>query len=615
MKRKFSLLLSLALIASFLVPSSPVFAGGWVSPTGFSDPDSKWSDEAKAYDDSTATFANHATNTGPGVWGSFIEFTHAELTASGVRVWVFTYGSTWSIDVDIYYGGAWHHVYEGARSSASQFVTYSFGSNIAITAFRVRLGNNPSWNTPRILEVDFNEIVIIAPTVTTQAVSDIAPTTATGNGNITATGEEDASAWGVCWNTGGTPTTADSKAAGTGSGGTGAFTASMTSLTAGTKYYVRAYATNAADTSYGSEVEFVYAVPTVTTSDATLTEETTATLNGEVSGGTLPFTERGFEWDIDSGAPYASSWSESAVYGVEAFSHGVTNLSEGTLYYCRAYAINSVGTGYGAEKTFLTKPLAPTSFTATTDVADVDLAWTKGTGAVNTVIRYQLNSYPADIAGGAQVYNNTGTAYTHLDPGSGTHYYRAWSYVTNGGLEQYSDAYAEDNAYIEPGLALWFQPNAMISGTALIDRAGTQNGIIAWGCNDDLTIVIGDTTTSATTTAAGEIGETGMITSAGQPEDWYATGTTIENLPFYAQFNIAATAMEMPTQTLYLIMMLGIATAIGLSVLLFTGSTLIAAIATGATILIEVGTTIIGMWMVYVFAILGVGILYLSRQT
>ena len=95
-----------------------------------------------------------------------------------------------------------------------------------------------------------------APTVTTQAVTSIAQTTATGNGNITATGGEDASSWGVCWNTSGTPTTSDSIASGSGTGGTGAFTASMTGLTAGQHYYVRAYATNSVGTSYGSVVEF-----------------------------------------------------------------------------------------------------------------------------------------------------------------------------------------------------------------------------------------------------------------------------------------------------------------------------------------------------------------------
>lgn len=94
----------------------------------------------------------------------------------------------------------------------------------------------------------------VAPTVTTQAVSSIASTTATGNGNVTADGGATVSERGVCWKTSTGPTTADSKAnSGT---GTGAYTVSMTSLSPNTLYYVKAYAINSVGTSYGSEVTF-----------------------------------------------------------------------------------------------------------------------------------------------------------------------------------------------------------------------------------------------------------------------------------------------------------------------------------------------------------------------
>jgi len=99
-------------------------------------------------------------------------------------------------------------------------------------------------------------LVLVAPTVTTQAVTDIQPTTATGNGNITDTGGENCSKRGVCWNTGGNPTVADSKSEETDSFGTGAFTRPMTGLTPGQHYYVKAYAYNSAGYGYGGQVEF-----------------------------------------------------------------------------------------------------------------------------------------------------------------------------------------------------------------------------------------------------------------------------------------------------------------------------------------------------------------------
>jgi len=100
-----------------------------------------------------------------------------------------------------------------------------------------------------------------APTVTTQAVTAIAPTTATGNGNITALGDTAVTQHGHCWNTTGTPTTVDSKTT-NGAGVVGAFTSSITGLTAGTIYYVRAYATNTTGTSYGNQVSFTAGTPT-----------------------------------------------------------------------------------------------------------------------------------------------------------------------------------------------------------------------------------------------------------------------------------------------------------------------------------------------------------------
>ena len=103
------------------------------------------------------------------------------------------------------------------------------------------------------VEVEVNRVEPEAPTVTTQAVSAIAKITATGNGNITDDGGATATR-GMCWDTSATPTVADSHA--TNGTGEGAYTVAMTSLVAGTKYYVRAYATNSHSTTYGAEVEF-----------------------------------------------------------------------------------------------------------------------------------------------------------------------------------------------------------------------------------------------------------------------------------------------------------------------------------------------------------------------
>ena len=101
-----------------------------------------------------------------------------------------------------------------------------------------------------------------APTVTTQSVTTIASTTATGRGNVTSDGGATVTERGVCWSTSSTPTTAGSKA--TASGTTGAFTASITGLSPSTLYYVRAYAINSVGTSYGSQVTFTTSAQKIT---------------------------------------------------------------------------------------------------------------------------------------------------------------------------------------------------------------------------------------------------------------------------------------------------------------------------------------------------------------
>lgn len=93
------------------------------------------------------------------------------------------------------------------------------------------------------------------PTVSSATVSNISSTTATCGGNVTSDGNSAVTAKGVCWSTSQNPTIANSK---TNDGqGLGQFTSSITGLTAGTTYYVRAYATNSNGTAYGVEKNFI----------------------------------------------------------------------------------------------------------------------------------------------------------------------------------------------------------------------------------------------------------------------------------------------------------------------------------------------------------------------
>jgi hypothetical protein len=91
---------------------------------------------------------------------------------------------------------------------------------------------------------------ITGATVSTTAISSITTTTASSGGNVTADGGATVTAKGVCWNTTGSPTISDSH---TNDGtGLGIFTSSLTGLSSNTTYYVKAYATNSLNTTYGT---------------------------------------------------------------------------------------------------------------------------------------------------------------------------------------------------------------------------------------------------------------------------------------------------------------------------------------------------------------------------
>ena len=132
------------------------------------------------------------------------------------------------------------------------------------TLYHVRAYATNNEGTSYGEDVTFTSLSL-APTVTTQAATNISFTTATGNGNITSLGVPNPTQYGVVWNTATNPTVALTTKTELGvPTGTGAFTSTITGLTPGTLYYVRAYATNLAGTSYGSNVTFTTAATVVT---------------------------------------------------------------------------------------------------------------------------------------------------------------------------------------------------------------------------------------------------------------------------------------------------------------------------------------------------------------
>jgi hypothetical protein len=208
-------------------------------------------------------------------------------------------------------------------------------------------------------------VPVAAPTVTTQAASVLAATTATGNGNITATNGANATARGVIYyaytNTdliiGGGGVT---NISGAGNFGTGAFTASLTPLTINTQYNARAYATSVNGTGYGARVAFwtlanVPSAPTVNNPTAT-TLDVAVNINGNPA--TTEFaiqeTSTGNYVQADGSLAAGQIWQTTATWGTRT----VTGLTTGTTYIFQVKARNgaSTETAFGATTSGVAVP-------------------------------------------------------------------------------------------------------------------------------------------------------------------------------------------------------------------------------------------------------------------
>jgi uncharacterized protein (TIGR02145 family) len=110
--------------------------------------------------------------------------------------------------------------------------------------------------TALFLSCKKEDIVIPAetPIVLTSVVNNVQRTQAVCGAQMILIGSSPVTGFGICWNTTGSPTLNDSFT----SDGvvTGAYSTKLRGLTPGTKYYVRAYATNASGTGYGEEKGF-----------------------------------------------------------------------------------------------------------------------------------------------------------------------------------------------------------------------------------------------------------------------------------------------------------------------------------------------------------------------
>lgn len=180
---------------------------------------------------------------------------------------------------------------------------------------------------------------ITIPTVTTNSISSISTTSAIGGGNVTANGGATVTASGIVYSTTSSPTLTNGSVLSTSPVTTsGSYSLTMSGLTAGTTYYVRAYATNSAGTSYGSQVSFT----TSTTAD---TEAPTAPTSLVSSGVTATTATLAWTASTDNVAVtgYNVYQNGTLIGTTTSASYSVTGLTAATTYSFYVTAKDAAG--------------------------------------------------------------------------------------------------------------------------------------------------------------------------------------------------------------------------------------------------------------------------------
>lgn len=331
------------------------------------------------------------------------------------------------------------------------------GENFSLVLTNLKANKTPYWAVAYVKNEKgiaysepqtFKTQVLDVPQLATPTVPE-ANVTVSGalfNSSIISNNNSDITAKGFCWSsTNNNPTIEDSSQAVEGD----AFSFQASELKYGTTYYVRAYATNGVGTGYSASASFTttnilaptlnhVTISNITISGATLTTTITGSNNGTVS-------EKGFCWSTTNTNPTI----EDSKYLVDdkntTFAYKLSELTNGTRYYVRAFAKNEAGISYTEAVEFTTTPLSVPALSMP-EISDITTTSAKAVSSITS-------SGNAAVTEKGFCWNTTGTPdlkssqkiegdqFTHVITGLtfGKTYY-VWAYAKNSVGTGYSQA-------------------------------------------------------------------------------------------------------------------------------------------------------------------------------
>jgi hypothetical protein len=160
-------------IMAMVCTGGSAFNTYYSSATGSTDPGAIWTDEAAAYDNNTATGADLGSTPATS-WSQFLildlDFA-PNPTFPGLQFHAEYDAASWSqVDIDVYYGGAWHDIYQGVFDNLTNVPKWLAGA-YAVSDVRLRFYNcaaTAQTETDLLREVQWlnghnNRTVLFAP--------------------------------------------------------------------------------------------------------------------------------------------------------------------------------------------------------------------------------------------------------------------------------------------------------------------------------------------------------------------------------------------------------------------------------------------------------------------
>jgi len=209
------------------------------------------------------------------------------------------------------------------------------------------------------------------------------------------------------------------------------YTHDITSLSLTTPYYFRFAVHNTNGWAWGDEYTFTTSgIPVIVTQPANNITATTVRLQSYLTAANGELCEVRFGWGTTNQGDNITAYDDFSIYDSGDYDSGaspyldVTGLVASTTYYFNVEVSNICGSDTGASTSFSTSSSTgdPSGVTAIPSTTSIILSWTKGNGAPYTVIRYSINSCPADETSGTALYSSTEATYTHTALTSGTDY-------------------------------------------------------------------------------------------------------------------------------------------------------------------------------------------------